>query len=89
MGAECPNGHGRQNVAANITADGQPPKRATDVIAIRLKCGCVVGGEEYKQFQEAVSKAAQEEASAIQAARKAAQDKKAAAFNTYVNKAAV
>lgn len=86
MGAECPHGHGRQNVTANITADGLPPKRAQDVVAIRLKCGCVVGGEEFSAFQAAVAKAAEEEALAIQAVRKKAQDKKAQAYKTFVVK---
>lgn len=86
MGAECPNGHGMQNIVSNITADTLPPKRSTDVIALRLKCGCVVGGEEYTAFQEAVAKAHTQEAAAIQAAKKAAQDKKAAAYKAFVMK---
>lgn len=86
MAVECPNSHGRQNVVANITADGLPPKRAQDVVAMRLKCGCVVGGEEFTAFQAAVAKAAEDEALAIQAARKKAQDKKAQAFKTFVSK---
>jgi len=88
MGAECPNGHGMQNIVANITADGTPPKRSTDVIATRLRCGCVVGGQEYTDFQEAVAKAHIEENTAIQSAKKAAQDKKAAAYKAFVRKEA-
>lgn len=86
MGLECPNGHGRQNVVSNITADATPPKRATDVIAMRLHCGCVVGGEEYTAFQEAVAAAHIQEGKAIQAAKKQAQDKKAAAYKSFVRK---
>lgn len=86
MGSECPNGHGRQFIVANITPDGLPPKRATDVVAIRLKCGCIVGGPEYKTFLEAVAAAAAKEAEAIQTARKAAQDAKATAFKAFVTK---
>lgn len=86
MSSECPNNHGRQNIVANITADGLAPRSAADVVAVRLKCGCVVGGDEYKSFQIAVSKAAEKEALAIQAARKKAQDEKAQAFKTYVVK---
>lgn len=86
MGAECPNGHGWQNIVSNITADTQPPKVATDVIALRLRCGCVVGGMEYTAFQEAVAKAHIQEEADIQKAKKAAQDKKAQAYKTYVMK---
>lgn len=86
MGAECPNGHGRQNVIANITADGSPANRPEDVIARKLACGCVVGGEEYTRFQEAVQKVADDEANALAAVRKSAQAKKAAAYQKFVLK---
>lgn len=56
MGAECPSGHGRQNVIRNITADGSTPKKNSDVIAQKLACGCVVGGAEYEAFQIEVLK---------------------------------
>lgn len=84
MGAECPNGHGRQNVVVNITADGSTPQRASDVIAVKLKCGCVVGGEEYRRFQEAVQKVKQEEAEAMAKVRKTTQDKLGNAYRLYV-----
>lgn len=84
MGAECPNGHGRQNIIVNITADGSPPQHPEDVIAQKLACGCVVGGEEYTRFQEAVQKVSAEEANALAAVRKNAQAKKAAAYRQFV-----
>lgn len=86
MAAECPNGHGRQNVIVNITADGSPPDHPEDVIAMKLACGCVVGGEEYTRFQEAVRQAEADEANALAAVRKQAQAKKAAAYKLYVLK---
>ena len=86
MSGECPNGHGRQNFVANITADGLPPKRSQDVVARRLDCGCVVGGDEYTAFQVAVQKATEDEAVAIQAIHKKTQDKKAQAFKSFVSK---
>lgn len=83
MGAECPNGHGRQPVIQNITADQSIPRKPTDVIAHKLGCGCIVGGEEYKQFQEAVNTVRAEQAAAINASNKAAADKTAAAYKAY------
>ena len=88
MGVECPKGHGRQPIVANITADGTTPKHATDVIARKLGCGCIVGGEEYRKFQEAVVKANAEEAEEIAAARKAKQDKLGNAYKLYVTQEA-
>ncbi len=89
MGAECPNGHGRQAIVANITADGTTPKQATDVIAQKLACGCIVGGASYRAFQEAVVKAKQEEAEALNAVRKATQDKLGNAYKLYVTQEGV
>ena len=80
MSLECPKGHGRQPVVHNITKDGAPAKRASDVLAKRLKCGCVVGGPEYDAFLSEVTKIESEEKTAIQAARKSAQDKKSKAY---------
>jgi len=88
MSSECPNGHGRQNVVSNITADGSIPRQPHDVIAQKLACGCVVGGEEYSKFQELVRKIQNEEAEDISRSRKDATNKKAAAYKSYVLKGA-
>ncbi len=80
MGAECPNGHGRQNIVENVFMPGSNKALATNVIAQRLACNCVVGGEEYRQFQEAVHKIEIEANLAAEHIRKAARDKKAAAY---------
>lgn len=80
MGAECPNGHGRRNVIMNITADGSKPKKALDVIAQKLECGCVVGGEEYEAFQLKVLEIRNAERLKIMAAREAGRQAMAAAF---------
>jgi len=56
MGAECPNGHGRQRIVQNITVDGNAPRRAEDIIARKLACGCVLQSGPFEAFQEAVGK---------------------------------
>lgn len=50
MGMFCPECGTRQAVVANITADGVGARKAEDVIAHRLACGHVVGGEDYTEF---------------------------------------
>lgn len=77
---ECPNAHGRQNVVANITADGLPPRKPHDVVAKRLACGCVVGGAEYEQFLLAVHEIEKETAQRIEQLREIARNKKTAAY---------
>ncbi|MCW4049025.1 MAG: hypothetical protein NWE89_04735 [Candidatus Bathyarchaeota archaeon] len=54
MGAICPEGCGYQPIQQNITATGVPAHKAKDVIAQRLRCGHVVGGEEYDEFLKEV-----------------------------------
>ena len=50
MGMFCPECGKRSAVVASITADGQGARKAEDVIAHRLACGHVVGGEAYTEF---------------------------------------
>lgn len=50
MGMFCPECGKREAVVANITADGVGARKAEDVIAHRLACGHVVGGEAYTEF---------------------------------------
>lgn len=50
MGMFCPVCGKREAVVANITADGVGARKAEDVIAHRLACGHVVGGEAYTEF---------------------------------------
>jgi hypothetical protein len=80
MGMECPNGHGRQAVILNITPDAASTARARDVVAKKLKCGCVVGGEEYNEFLEAIHRIDTEEQLAVEKLRKANTNKRAAAY---------
>lgn len=80
MAMECPNGHGRQNVVANITADGKPTPKAENVIARRLACGCVVGGKDYENFLKSVHDIEVEQSAAIENIRKDARNKKSAAY---------
>jgi len=56
MGAICPEGCGYQPIQQNITATGMPARKAEDVIAQRLRCGHVIGGEEYTDFLKEVNK---------------------------------
>lgn len=80
MALECPNGHGRQNVIQNITPNFAPTAKASDVVAKKLACGCVVGGEEYNSFLETVHAINAEEAVAVAAAKKACSDRRATAY---------
>lgn len=86
MGAECPNGHGRQNIVVLITADGSNPKKMSDVVAQKLACGCVVGGHEYEQFKAASAEIDLDRVNAIRAADEDARKKKAAAYKGFVIK---
>ncbi len=77
---ECPNGHGRQSVIQNITPDFASTARAKDVVAKKLKCGCVVGGDEYQDFLETIHAINAEEQLAFEAIRKANASKRSAAY---------
>lgn len=85
MGAECPNKHGRQNVIANITADGSAPTKNSDVIAQKLACGCVVGGADYEAFQVEVLKIRNEEKKAVASVKEGARKALGAAFKGYTD----
>ena len=89
MGAECPNGHGRRNIVVLITPDASNPRKASDVVAWKLACGCVVGGEEYEQFKAAVAEIELDRMSAIREIDEDARKKKAAAYTGFVLKAEV
>ena len=80
MAIECPNGHGRQMVVQNITPNFAPTAKAADVVARKLACGCVVGGEEYDAFLQTVHEINAKEAVAVDAARKASAEKRATAY---------
>jgi len=84
MGAECPNGHGRQNVVVLITADHSNPEKMSDVVAQKLACGCVVGGKEYEQFKAAVATIELDRANAIRGIDEDARKRKAAAYTGFV-----
>lgn len=83
MGAECPNGHGRQNIIVNITADGSPPVKNSDVVAHKLACGCVVGGPDYDEFQKHVLEIRNAEKLAISVEKEKARKALGAAFRAY------
>ena len=84
MGAICPNGHGRQNIVHNLTADGSAPKKSEDVIAWKLACGCVVGGAEYEAFRTASAKIDLERIEAIRKIEEDSLRKKSAAYSGFV-----
>lgn len=84
MGAECPNGHGRQNIVVLITPDASNPKKMSDVVAWKLACGCVVGGAEYEQFKEAVAEIELDRMNAIRGIDETARKQKAAAYTGFV-----
>lgn len=84
MGAECPNGHGRQNIVVLITPDASNPKKMSDVVAWKLACGCVVGGAEYEQFKAAVGQIELDRMNAIRGIEDEARKKKAAAYTGFV-----
>lgn len=84
MALECPNGHGRQNVVQNITPNFAPTAKAADVVAKKLACGCVVGGEEYNAFLETVHKINAEEAVSVAKAKKVSADRRATAYKGLV-----
>ena len=50
MSMICPECGKRSPVVGAITIDGLGARRSEDVIARRLGCGHVVGGEEYTRF---------------------------------------
>lgn len=85
MALECPNGHGRQNVVQNITPNFAATARAADVVAKKLACGCVVGGEEYNAFLETVHKINAQEAVAVAAAKKVTAEKRATAYKALLS----
>lgn len=80
MGLECPNGHGRQNVVLNITPGMVPTAKASEVVAKKLACGCVVSGEEYQDFLTAVHKIDLDEQKAIEQIKKNNASKRSAAY---------
>lgn len=84
MALECPNGHGRQNVVQNITPNFAPTAKAADVVAKKLACGCVVGGEEYNAFLATVHDINAKEAIEVSKAKKAASDRRATAYKGLV-----
>lgn len=74
MGMFCPECGKRSAVVASITADGLGARKAEDVIAHRLACGHVVGGEEYTEFikqAEAIRQETQDSILRIRARAKA------------------
>lgn len=83
MGSECPNGHGRQFVIGNITADGTSPTKSSDVIAQKLACGCVVGGADYEEFQKNVLTIRNDEKIAIAAIKEKARKALGASFKAH------
>lgn len=84
MGMECPKGHGRQNVVVNLTADGSNPLRAGDILAQKLACGCVVGGEQYEKFKAAVAEIEATRVTAWQDIEEEARQRKAAVYQAFL-----
>jgi hypothetical protein len=86
MGSECPNGHGWQPQVGIITKDGLGVKKASEVIAKRLGCGCVVGGDEYKEFISQSAQIDQEAAQKVFALHQDAQAKKSSLWKAITAK---
>lgn len=86
MGAECPNGHGRQRIVLNVTSDGKSPRRAHDIVARRLACGCVLPSGQFEAFQEAVGDVRTWAANEIMRIRRVETQKMGVAFKEYVMK---
>ncbi len=84
MGMECPKGHGRQAISQLITADGKNPTKMAQVIAHRLACGCVVGGEAYEKFKASVAEIEGEVALKIRDLEEDARQRKAAVYQSYI-----
>ena len=84
MGMECPYGCGRQRVAAYITANGLNAVKMSEVIAFRLTCNHVIGGEDYLKFQEVATQVDTERATAIRKIEEEARQKKATAYQNFV-----
>jgi len=84
MGIECPKGHGRQNITVNLTSDGRNPTKAAQVMAYRLACGCVVGGEQYEKFKEAVTEIESDVSIAVRDLEEDARQRKAAVYQAFV-----
>jgi len=56
MGRMCPECNTYQPVVKVITADLGSPTKASDVIAVQLGCGHVVGEEDYKAYAQSRQK---------------------------------
>jgi hypothetical protein len=83
MAIECPNGHGRQNVVANINVEGKEIVKGSDVHIRRLACGCQVGGPEYQAFLIKVEAIRKAEAEAILGIREKTRLQIGAEFQAY------
>lgn len=84
MGMICPDCGTRQAVVGHITIDGLPPKSADDVIASRLACGHVVGGEGYDELVATVARIDKKRAERIQLVNKEARNEKIVAYKAHV-----
>lgn len=84
MGMECPYGCGRQRVAVYITADASNPRTMRDVVAFKLTCGHVVGGEDYEKFQTLAREIELERTSAVRKIEEESRKKKATAYQNFV-----
>lgn len=58
MGQICPVCQVHEPQVQCITADFGPAKKAGDVVAVKLRCGHVVGGPEIEKYRARVNKLA-------------------------------
>lgn len=77
MGVDCPQCGTHQAIVRNITADGESPKKASDVMARKLACGHVIGGEKYNEYVKKVNEINTASAAQKQAIDDEASSKKA------------
>lgn len=82
MGVECPQCHTHQPVTKVITADGEPPKKATDVMAKKLACGHTIGGAHYNEYVKRVTELDTEVRNKIASIQEEAHTKKSALWAT-------
>jgi len=84
MGMLCPECGERKSVVGHVTVNGLPPKSADDVIASRLSCGHVVGGEGYDALVAEVQRIDVEKVKQTEAVKKWARNAKTAAYKAHV-----
>ncbi|MFA4835938.1 MAG: hypothetical protein WC749_07725 [Dehalococcoidia bacterium] len=82
MGVYCPICKTHQPIVRNITSDGAPVSKASDILARVLGCGHTLSGGKHKEFIAECNKVDQKAFEEIQKIQEAAQSKKSALWET-------